>query len=66
MEVKKGYKQTEVGVIPEDWEISTIKECASIKTGKKNTQDHISDGAYPFFVRSVCAGPEVKRVAAQK
>lgn len=52
MEVKKGYKQTEVGVIPEDWEISTIKECASIKTGKKNTQDHISDGAYPFFVRS--------------
>ena len=35
MEVKKGYKQTEVGVIPEDWEISTIKECASIKTGKK-------------------------------
>ena len=24
MEVKPGYKQTEVGVIPEDWEVATI------------------------------------------
>jgi type I restriction enzyme S subunit len=26
MEVKPGYKQTEVGVIPEDWDICTIQE----------------------------------------
>jgi type I restriction enzyme S subunit len=26
MEVKAGYKQTEVGVIPEDWNIHTLKE----------------------------------------
>ena len=25
MEVKPGYKQTEVGVIPEDWEVKTLK-----------------------------------------
>src|ERR1035437_208903 len=25
MEVRKGYKQTEVGVIPEDWEVKSIK-----------------------------------------
>ncbi len=25
MEVKKGYKQTEVGVIPEDWEVNTLR-----------------------------------------
>jgi len=52
MEVKPGYKQTEVGVIPEDWEIDKIDALASITTGDKNTQDRIDDGAYPFFVRS--------------
>ena len=26
MEVKPGYKQTEVGVIPEDWEVGTLSE----------------------------------------
>ncbi len=26
MEVKLGYKQTEVGVIPEDWEIHTLED----------------------------------------
>ena len=25
MEVKPGYKRTEVGVIPEDWDVSTIE-----------------------------------------
>jgi type I restriction enzyme S subunit len=27
MEVKAGYKQTEVGVIPEDWEVKTLGDC---------------------------------------
>jgi len=51
---KKGfsYKRSEVGVIPEDWRVVRIKEHASIKTGKRNTQDRVEDGEYPFFVRS--------------
>jgi type I restriction enzyme, S subunit len=52
MEVKEGYKQTEVGVIPEDWKIKSVKELAHITTGSKNTQDRINNGTYPFFVRS--------------
>ena len=52
IEVKAGYKQTEVGVIPEDWDIEPIKRLATITTGSKNTQDRIPDGLYPFFVRS--------------
>jgi type I restriction enzyme S subunit len=52
MAVKKGYKQTEVGMIPEDWEITFVEEVAEITTGGKNTQDRIDDGIYPFFVRS--------------
>ena len=52
MELKPGYKQTEVGVIPEDWRIATIESIAHITTGSRNTQDRIDDGQYPFFVRS--------------
>src|SRR5690625_1289357 len=51
-EEKKGFKKTEVGWIPEDWEPQSIKEFAQITTGNKNTEDKISDGKYPFFVRS--------------
>jgi type I restriction enzyme S subunit len=52
MGLKEGYKQTEVGVIPEDWETPRIDAHASIATGSKNTQDRVEDGEYPFFVRS--------------
>lgn len=50
--IRLGYKRTEVGVIPEDWETESIDSLASITTGNKNTQDRIDDGNYPFFVRS--------------
>lgn len=52
MELKEGYKQTEVGVIPEDWDVVLIEKIAEIKTGDKNTQDKNPSGRYPFFVRS--------------
>ncbi|HOZ14760.1 MAG TPA: restriction endonuclease subunit S [Tenuifilaceae bacterium] len=52
MEVKQGYKETEIGIIPEDWEVDFIRNFAIIKTGSRNTQDNVSDGIYPFFVRS--------------
>lgn len=34
------------------WDIRNLGELVSIKTGKKNTQDKVPDGKYPFFVRS--------------
>jgi len=34
MEVKPGYKQTEVGVIPEEWDVSTVGREYEIKLGK--------------------------------
>ena len=34
MEVKPGYKMTDAGVIPEEWEVSTIGRAFSIKLGK--------------------------------
>lgn len=50
--MKPGYKQTEVGVIPADWNLDHIENVALITTGTKNTQDRVEDGPYPFFVRS--------------
>lgn len=52
MEIKPGFKETEVGVIPDDWKLDRIRNLAYITTGAKNTQDRIEDGEYPFFVRS--------------
>lgn len=37
MELKPGYKQTEAGVIPEDWRMKSIREFANIKTGPFGT-----------------------------
>jgi len=52
MGIRPGYKQTEIGVIPEDWKIDYIGNHCSITTGKRNTQDSEVNGVYPFFVRS--------------
>lgn len=52
MEVRPGYKLTEVGLIPGDWRVDYIENLAHITTGGKNTQDRIHDGQHPFFVRS--------------
>jgi type I restriction enzyme S subunit len=35
MEVRPGYKQTEVGVIPQDWGAQTIDEIAFVTSGKR-------------------------------
>lgn len=35
MELKPGCKMTEVGVIPEDWEVKQLKEIAEVTSGKR-------------------------------
>ena len=51
-ETNRRYKATEIGLIPEEWGLIRIRDAALITTGKRNTQDRIEDGQYPFFVRS--------------
>jgi len=49
MEVKPGYKQTEVGVIPEDWEVKTLSELTSqIIDGTHHTPRYTPFGV-PFL-----------------
>jgi type I restriction enzyme, S subunit len=43
MEIKPGYKQTEVGVIPEDWEVRKLGVMATFRTGPFGSALHRSD-----------------------
>ena len=49
-----GYKQTEVGVIPEEWEVSRLGEIATIATGNTPpTHDPANYGDEFLFVLSL-------------
>ncbi len=51
--VKEGYKQSEIGIIPMDWNLATIKEAFEIKNylrlpiSKKNRETMV--GPYPYY-----------------
>lgn len=45
--IPAGYKQTEVGVIPDDWDVIQLGDCTSyVGSGKTNTK---SRGEYPLY-----------------
>lgn len=53
MEVRPGYKQTEVGVFPEDWEVRRLAEVGTTYgglTGKTKADFGVGDGRYVSFV----------------
>ncbi|MDD2223897.1 MAG: restriction endonuclease subunit S [Pseudomonas sp.] len=48
--VPEGYKQTEVGVIPEDWECKSLGDICGLKSGLSITSKDIDDASrYPCF-----------------
>ena len=48
-DVPPGYKRTEVGVIPEDWQLVQLSQAASITTGKRDLNEGDPAGDFPFF-----------------
>lgn len=61
--MKPGYKQTEVGVIPEEWDVKRLADCATIATGNTPpTSDATNYGDEYLFVSPVDLG-ESKYVA---
>lgn len=55
--IDDGVKMKETGIdwipsIPENWSKRRLRFLVKITTGKKNTEDRVSDGEYPFYVRS--------------
>ncbi len=51
IDIPKGYKQSPVGVIPEDWEVKRLGDvCTHFKSGITITSKHIqSIGQYPVY-----------------
>ena len=57
MDVKPGYKQTEVGVIPEDWEVVPITNAtSSIFLGLTSRVDYVERGGVPLVRATDIAG----------
>lgn len=51
-EMKSGYKMTEVGVIPEDWEVKELSSISAIKSGKRLPKGSLvtsSKTSYPYI-----------------
>jgi len=46
MEMKPGYKQTEVGVFPEEWETTYLREVVDFANGKPHESDLARGGGY--------------------
>ena len=45
-------KQTEIGPVPESWEVVTLGDLVNFVTGKLNSNAAVKDGKYPFFTCS--------------
>lgn len=62
--IPAGYKQTEVGVIPKDWVVSSIGEVGELTSSKRIFEsDYVTDGI-PFYrgqeISALIEGKEIK------
>ena len=53
MEVKPGYKQTEVGVIPQDWEAAHIGDVCSFSGGSQPPRSTFKFAPTPGYIRLI-------------
>ena len=66
MEVRKGFKQMEVGVIPENWEFKELRNYFSfISYGFTNPMPTVSDGVYMITANDINNG-RIKLETARK
>lgn len=49
MEVKPGYKQTEIGVFPEEWDVEKLRELVTIRSGDSPSNYMLKITGIPFF-----------------
>jgi len=63
--VKTGYKQTEVGEIPEDWDVRTIGELASVGSGGTPNRGNASywNGNIPWITTALINGGEIEEAS---
>lgn len=57
MEIRKGYKRTELGIIPEEWLVFTISECSQkVKDGEHITPLREDSGYFLLSARNILNG----------
>lgn len=56
MEIAKGYKQTEVGVIPKDWQLKKLREVGRLITETINPQLSLDNSYYEYSMPSFDEG----------
>ncbi|MEK0445339.1 MAG: hypothetical protein RLZZ399_660 [Verrucomicrobiota bacterium] len=54
--MKPGYKQTEIGVIPEDWEVTSIIDCCDYADYRGKTPPKTQSGTFLVTARNVRKG----------
>jgi type I restriction enzyme S subunit len=59
MEVKPGYKQTEVGVIPEDWDVKRLGDLADIEAGLSKPKIVFGSGCPVVMVQNLYEGSKI-------
>ena len=47
MELREGYKQTEIGIIPTEWESPTLDEIGVFFKGKGIKKDEVQSEGFP-------------------
>ena len=56
MEVKAGYKQTDIGIIPEDWSIELLINCCNYVDYRGKTPHKTSSGMFLITARNIRKG----------
>lgn len=52
-EIKHGYKQTDIGLIPEDWEVATLGEISNYQGGSQPDISFFSSRKYNGYIRLI-------------
>ena len=47
--VREGYKETEIGVVPEEWEVVNLQAVGKVKSSKRVYQSDYVEKGIPFF-----------------
>ncbi|MCK4619876.1 MAG: restriction endonuclease subunit S [Desulfobacterales bacterium] len=56
MEVREGYKKTEVGVIPEDWEVKKLNTICDVRDGTHESPKYLDDGVTFITSKNIING----------
>lgn len=55
-QIPPGYRKTEIGIIPEDWEVKKLGNVFRLKSGETKPDDTENMGIFQFMVEMVFLG----------